>query len=69
MSFISRIYGIGIKDFIEQVYKNYDEEEQYDFHAGRSCTDNVLCLKKVSRNNVSNMPTIRRFAESATIFL
>ena len=35
---LSRVYGIIIRDKIENEYKGYEEEEQCGFKAGRSCT-------------------------------
>lgn len=39
-----------IRDMIEQEYRNYEEEEQCSFRGGRSCTDNMFCVKQVIEN-------------------
>lgn len=59
-STISRVYGRIIRDIIEEEYKNFEEEEQSGFWAGRSCTDNVFCLnqiveKKLERNRATHL--------------
>lgn len=46
-STMSRLYGRIIRDLIEQEYMNKEEEEQSGFRAGRTCTDNIFCLKQV----------------------
>lgn len=46
-STLSRLYGRIIRDIIEQEYQEHQEEEQSGFRAGRSCTDNVFCLKQI----------------------
>lgn len=46
-STMSRLYGKILRDLIETEYSSYEEEEQCGFRAGRSCTDNVFCLKQV----------------------
>ena len=47
MSTISRVQGRISRDKIENEYKGYEEEEQCSFRVGRSCTDNLFCLKQV----------------------
>lgn len=42
---VSRLYGKIIKNRIEYQFK--EEEEQNGFRAGRSCSDNLFCLKQV----------------------
>jgi hypothetical protein len=44
-SVMSRLYGKILRDFVEE--ENKDEEEQNRFRKGRSCTDNIFCLKQV----------------------
>ncbi|XP_030761326.1 uncharacterized protein LOC115886365 [Sitophilus oryzae] len=46
-STMSRLYGRILRDLIEEDYREKEEEEQNGFRAGRSCTDNVFCLKQV----------------------
>lgn len=46
-STFSRIYGRILRDLIEIEYSAEEEEEQSGFRAGRSCTDNVFCLKQI----------------------
>lgn len=45
--FDCRWYGRILRDLIEKDMKERKEEEQSGFRAGRSCTDNVFCLKQV----------------------
>jgi hypothetical protein len=42
-SVMSRLYGKIHRDLIEE--ENKDEEEQSGFQTGRSCTDNIICMK------------------------
>lgn len=42
---LSRLYGRILKELIEEEVSDSEEEEQSGFRAGRSCTDNVFCLK------------------------
>jgi len=44
-SVMSRLYGKILRDLIEE--ENRDEEEQSGFRTGRSCTDNIFCMKQV----------------------
>ena len=58
-STISRIYGRIIRDMVEDDYEAQDEE-QSGFRAGRSCTDNVFCLKqmiekRLARNRATHL--------------
>lgn len=46
-STFSRVYGRIVRNMIEEEYRNYEKEEQCSFRAGRSCTDNVFCLKQI----------------------
>lgn len=48
---MSRLYGRILKDMIENDYG--DEEEQSGFKAGRSCTDNVFCMKQIIEKNAA----------------
>lgn len=43
----SRLYGRVIRDMIEEEYTNHEAEEQCGFRAGRSCVDNLFCLKQI----------------------
>jgi hypothetical protein len=43
-SVTSRLYGKIFRDLIEEEDK---DEEQSGFRTGRSCTDNVFCIKQV----------------------
>lgn len=43
----SRLYGRILRDLIENEYHNNEEEEQSGFRAGRSCVDNIFCLKQL----------------------
>lgn len=59
---ISRIYGRIINGLIQNEDKNHEKEEHCGFRIGRSCTDNVFCLKQViienkleKNNNTSNV--------------
>jgi len=42
-SVMSRLYGKTRRDLTEE--ENKDEEEQSGFRTGRSCTDNIFCMK------------------------
>lgn len=60
-STLSRLYGRIICDLLEQEYGEQEEEEQSRFRAGRTCRDNIFCLKqlieKTSATNQSNHAT------------
>lgn len=43
----SKVYGRMLRELIEEGYKEYEEEEQSGFRAGRSCIDNLFCLSQV----------------------
>lgn len=45
ISTLSRLYGRILRDRIEEEYMDKESEEQSGFRAGRSCTDNIFCLK------------------------
>ena len=47
MNVMGRLYGKILRDFIEK--ENKDEEEQNGFRIGRSCTDNIFCMKQVTK--------------------
>ncbi|XP_044745272.1 uncharacterized protein LOC123307119 [Coccinella septempunctata] len=46
-STFSRLYGKVLRDLIEEETKGLEEEEQSGFHAGRTCSDNIFCLKQI----------------------
>ncbi|XP_072379975.1 uncharacterized protein [Diabrotica undecimpunctata] len=46
-STLSRVYGRILRNLIEIEYREQEEEEQACFRAGRTCTDNVFCLKQL----------------------
>lgn len=50
-STISRVYGRILRDLIEDEYRNIEEEEQSGFRAGRSCIDDVFCLKQILKKH------------------
>jgi len=56
---ISRLYGKILRDLVEDGFKEKEEEEeQCDFKAGRSCTDNVFCLKQIiEKRSTRNLET------------
>ncbi|XP_030759056.1 uncharacterized protein LOC115884573 [Sitophilus oryzae] len=62
-SAMSRLYGRIIRDLIEEDYRE-KEEEQNGFRAGRSCTDNVFCLKQViEKRSARNLDTHITFVD------
>lgn len=47
-SILSRLYGRILRDLVEKEYQNHEEEEEQSrFRAGRSCTDNIFCIKQI----------------------
>jgi hypothetical protein len=53
---MSRLYGKILRDLIEE--ENKGEEEQSGFRTGRSCTDNIFCMKRViEKRNATNQET------------
>jgi len=55
-SVTSRLYGEILRDLIEE--ENKDEEEPSGFRTGRSCTDNIFCMKQVTeKRNATNQET------------
>jgi len=51
-----------LRDLIEE--ENKDEQEQRGFRTGRSCTDNILCMKQViEKRNVTNQETHLLFVD------
>ena len=59
---MSRSYGKILRDFIEE--ENKDEEEQSGFRTGRSCTDNIFCMKQViEKRNATNQETRLLFVD------
>jgi hypothetical protein len=49
-SVMSRLYGKILRDLIEE--ENKHEEEQSGFRTGRSCTDNIFCMKQVTKKEM-----------------
>jgi len=47
ISTMNRLYDKVLNSLIENVFSNFEEKEQNGFRAGRSCTDNIFCLKQV----------------------
>jgi len=61
-SVMSRLYGKTLRDLIEE--ENKDEEEQSGFRTGRSCTDNIFCVKQViEKRNATNQETRLLFVD------
>jgi len=59
---MSRLYGKILRDLIEE--ENKDEEEQSRFRKGRSCTNNIFCMKKViEKRNATNQETHLLFVD------
>jgi len=59
---MGRLYGKILRDFIEK--ENKDEEEQNGFRIGRSCTDNIFCMKQViEKRNATNQETHLLFVD------
>ena len=55
-------YGKILRGLIEE--GNKDEEEQSGFRTGRSCTDNIFCMKKViEKRNAANQETHLLFVD------
>jgi len=50
----SRIYGRILAKFVESEYKKVEMEEQSGFRAGRSCIDNIFCIKHVIEKKESH---------------
>ena len=48
----TRPYGKILRELIEE--ENKDEEEQSGFRTGRSCTDNIFCMKQVIEKKECN---------------
>lgn len=44
-STFSRLFGQILKGFLEEEFGVQEAEEQCGFRAGRSCVDNIFCLK------------------------
>jgi hypothetical protein len=49
-SVMSRLYGKILRDLIEE--ENKDEEEHSGFRTVRSCTDNIVCMKKLLKKGM-----------------
>jgi len=61
-SVMSRLYGKILGDLTEEENKY---EEQSGFQTGRSCTDNIFCMKQViEKRNATNPFIICRFDKS-----
>ena len=50
---LSRLYGRVLRDLIEEEYAENETEEQSGFRAGRSCMDNIFCLKQLIEKRLS----------------
>ena len=51
-----------LRDLIEE--ENKDEEEQSGFRTGRSCTENIFCMKQViEKRNATNQETHLLFVD------
>lgn len=61
-STLSRLYGRILRDLIELEYKEQEEEEQSGFRVGRSCNDNIFCLKQLIEKR-SNQETHLMFID------
>ena len=60
-SVMSRLYGKILRDLIEEENEN---EEQSGFRTGRSCTDNIFCMKQViEKRNATNQETHLLFVD------
>ena len=53
-STFSRIYGPILAKLVESKYKYMEMEEQSGFRAGRSCIDNIFCIKHVIEKKESH---------------
>lgn len=63
-STMSRLYGRILRDLIENDIKENEEEEQSGFRAGRSCTDNIFCLKQIiEKRTARNIETHITFVD------
>ena len=63
-STLSRLYGRILRDLLEQEYQEQEEEEQSGFRAGRSCNDNIFCLKQlIEKKNGTNQETHLMFID------
>jgi len=61
-SVMSRLCGKILRDLIEE--ENKDEEEQSGFRTGRSCTENIFCMKQViEKRNATNQETNLLFVD------
>jgi hypothetical protein len=49
---MSRLYGKILRDLIEE--ENKYEEGQSGFLTGRSCTDDICCMKQVIENEMQH---------------
>lgn len=52
-STFSRLYGRVLRDLVETEYELIEAEEQNGFRAGRSCMDNIFCLKQLMEKKIS----------------
>jgi len=64
---MSRLYGKVLRDLIEE--ENKDEEEQSGFRTGRSCTDNIFCMKQIiEKRNATNQETHLLFVDLTKVY-
>jgi len=62
-----KLYGKILRDLIEE--ENKDEEEQSGFRTGRSCTDNIFCVKQViEKRNATNQETHLLFVDLTKVY-
>lgn len=63
-STLSRLYGRILRDLVEDEYGNKEEEEQSGFRAGRTCADNVFCIKQtIEKRSSTNQETHLMFID------
>jgi len=66
-SVMIKLYGKILRDLIEE--ENKDEEEQSGFRTGRSCTDNIFCVKQViEKRNATNQETHLLFVDLTKVY-
>jgi len=64
---MSRLYGKILRDLTEE--ENKDEEEQSGFRTGRTCTDNIFCMKQViEKRNATNQETHVLFVDLTKVY-
>jgi hypothetical protein len=58
---MTRLHGKILRDLTEE---NKDDKEQSGFRTGRSCTDNIFCMKQVvDKRNATNQETHLLFVD------